>query len=211
MKTLVSLIFSLFLLSVSGCAPGSFSSEISRFHEALPPGNGVTTFTILPDEQQKGSLEFETYAQHVATQMNILGYRPVPASVAADLVVQFRYGIRGSYTTVATEPTTTVGFGSGMGSGYYGRGWGWGYGMAVPLSTRTTTTTVYTHFVDLTIYRGADFRRDTRLRVFEGHAFSDRTSQALPYVVPFLIRALFTDFPGRNGETLTISVPLDPS
>ena len=202
------------LMSVlAGCGHQTFSTDISRFHRELPPGNGTATFTILPDETQRGSLEFESYAQHVAERMNMLGYRPVPASVPADMVVQFRYGIRGQNTVVETVPSTTVGMGYGRWPGYYGGGWGWGsgFGMSMPLSVDTYTTTFYTRYLDLDIYPGKAYRRGDRQKVFEGHAVSEGTSQNLPQAIPYMIRALFDGFPGADGETLAVAIPLDPS
>ena len=49
-------------------------------------------------------------------------------------------------------------------------------------------------------------RRATGERLFEGKAEAASTSNRLPYLVPNLIQALFTDFPGRSGETVRISI-----
>ena len=43
-------------------------------------------------------------------------------------------------------------------------------------------------------------------RHVEGKAEAVSTSSRLPYLVPNLVQALFTDFPGRSGETVRISV-----
>ena len=40
----------------------------------------------------------------------------------------------------------------------------------------------------------------------EGKAEAASQSNRLPYLVPNLVEAMFTDFPGHNGETLRISV-----
>ena len=49
-------------------------------------------------------------------------------------------------------------------------------------------------------------RRADGQRLFEGRAEAASMSDRLPYLVPNLVEALFTDFPGRNGETVRISV-----
>ncbi|HWU03390.1 MAG TPA: DUF4136 domain-containing protein, partial [Novosphingobium sp.] len=43
-------------------------------------------------------------------------------------------------------------------------------------------------------------------RVFEGHAEAASTSNRLSYLVPNLVEAMFTNFPGNSGETLRITV-----
>ena len=49
-------------------------------------------------------------------------------------------------------------------------------------------------------------RRADGQRLFEGRAEAASTSNRLPYLVPNLVEAMFTDFPGHNGETVRISV-----
>src|SRR5690606_15708244 len=61
--------------------------------------------------------------------------------------------------------------------------------------------TVYTSGIDLKIDRSADGQR-----LFEGEAEAASTSNRLQYLVPNLIEAMFTNFPGNSGETVRISV-----
>ena len=43
-------------------------------------------------------------------------------------------------------------------------------------------------------------------RLFEGKAEALSTSNRLQYLVPNLVEAMFTDFPGNSGETVRISI-----
>ncbi|MEO5598494.1 MAG: DUF4136 domain-containing protein, partial [Novosphingobium sp.] len=61
--------------------------------------------------------------------------------------------------------------------------------------------TVYTSGISLKIDRKGDGRR-----LFEGKAEAVSTSNRLGYLVPNLVEAMFTDFPGHSGETVRISV-----
>ncbi|MFM6831540.1 MAG: DUF4136 domain-containing protein, partial [Novosphingobium sp.] len=61
--------------------------------------------------------------------------------------------------------------------------------------------TVYTSGIDMKIDRRADGQR-----LFEGKAEAASQSNRLSYVVPNLVEAMFTDFPGRSGETVRISI-----
>jgi hypothetical protein len=61
--------------------------------------------------------------------------------------------------------------------------------------------TVYTSELDLKI----EDQRNGR-RLFEGKAQAASRSNRLGYLVPNLVEAMFTDFPGRSGETVRISI-----
>ena len=78
----------------------------------------------------------------------------------------------------------------------------WGYGWYDPwFDGGYDSETVYTSGVTLKIDR-----KDDGKRLFEGKAEAASTSNRLQYLVPNLVEALFTDFPGHNGETVRISV-----
>ena len=44
-------------------------------------------------------------------------------------------------------------------------------------------------------------------RVFEGKAQAQSLNDNLTYLVPNLVEAMFTGFPGNSGETVKITVP----
>ena len=78
----------------------------------------------------------------------------------------------------------------------------WGYGWYDPwFDGGYEAYTVYTSGIKLKIDRRADGQR-----LFEGKAEAASTSNRLPYLVPNLVEAMFTDFPGNSGETVRISV-----
>ncbi len=85
-------------------------------------------------------------------------------------------------------------------SGAYRRGYG-GYGGGVPVRPRT----VYESELDLDIVRRAD-----NAPLFDGKAVARSGTDELGVLVPNLIEAMFTNFPGRNGETVKITVPARP-
>ena len=61
--------------------------------------------------------------------------------------------------------------------------------------------TVYTSELDLRIDRA-----DTGKSVFEGTAKAQSRNDDLPYLVPRLVEAMFTGFPGNSGETVKITI-----
>ena len=79
-------------------------------------------------------------------------------------------------------------------------GWGWNsgwYGGGPDIRSYT----IFTSGIEMTIDRAADGER-----LFEGRAQAVSTSNRLQYLVPNLVDAMFTDFPGNSGETVRISI-----
>jgi hypothetical protein len=62
--------------------------------------------------------------------------------------------------------------------------------------------TVYKSFLDMSIVRRVD-----NAQLFEGHAQARSQTDNLDKLVPPLVTAMFTGFPGKNGETVKITVP----
>lgn len=75
-----------------------------------------------------------------------------------------------------------------------------GYGPSYREPIRSYT--VYQGHLDMKIVRRAD-----NAPLFEGHAKARSQTDETGVVVPNLIEAIFTGFPGKNGETVRITVP----
>lgn len=190
-------------LGLSACAT-PFKADVSRFAVPLPAPQGQTFAVVAEDPKLEGGLEFATYANAVAAEMQQLGYAPAPSPENADLLVRFDYGVDNGRERVRTD-FNGAGFGPwGRWGGWGGRGFGaWGYGFNDPFfgGPDVRSYTIYTSGVDLKIDRRADGQR-----LFEGKAEAVSRSNRLPRLVPNLVDALFTDFPGNSGETVRITV-----
>lgn len=186
-----------------------FKAQVSRFQQ-LPAPTGQS-FVIEPvDDSRKGSLEFASYASLVAQRLAGLGYQPAVPGAQPTLVVRLDYGVNDGRERIATRPGSYYG---GYGWGYYGYpyyrrpyygGYGWydpfwgGYGgFGAP---EVYSYTVYRSFLDMRI------TRSDGQPVFEGRAVADTRSGDLPALVPNLVSAMFTNFPGNSGETVTIKL-----
>ena len=214
----------LMLAALAACAT-PFNANVSRYSAALPAPQGQTFAIVADDQALSGGLEFSQYAGIVAGKMQALGYAPAASPAAADLIVRFDYGV-----DKGREQTRSTGFSDpfwgpwggysrrgyygssyygGFGGGYGGRGYypyrpvgAWGYGFYDPwFNQGYEQYTVFVSGVTVKIDRRADGQR-----LFEGRAEAASTSNRLPYLVPNLVEAMFTDFPGHNGETVRISV-----
>ena len=206
------------LLGLAACAT-PFNANVSRFASQLPAPQGQTFAVVADDPALAGGLEFSQYARLVEAQMTKLGYTPASPE-QANLLVRFDYGVDQGRDKVRSTGFSDPYWGSwygypgfGYGFGGYGR-WGrsayyspyrhglWGYGWYDPwFDSGYEQYTVYTSGIKLKIDRKADGQR-----LFEGKAEAASTSNRLPYLVPNLVEAMFTDFPGNSGETVRISV-----
>ncbi|WP_121117603.1 DUF4136 domain-containing protein [Croceibacterium ferulae] len=209
----------LLLLGVAACA-SPFRADVSRFQAQLPAPTGQTFAVVPEDPQLANSLEFATYSNWVAQEMQQLGYARAPSQDSATLLVRFDYGVDNGRERIRTTPGLGPwsawggGYGGGFGrfgrwggspwgygwnSAFFGGGWGGGYGAFGGPDVRSYT--VYTSGIDVKIDRVADGQR-----LFEGKAQAVSSSNRLQYLVPNLVEAMFTDFPGNSGETLRISI-----
>jgi hypothetical protein len=203
------------LVGLSACA-SNFRADVSRFASQLPAPQGQTFAVVADDPALAGGLEFSQYARFVEANMARLGYTPAASPDQATLLVRFDYGVdRGRERVVSTgfrdpfyspwvsyRPVVyrTPG-GNRVGYVPY-RNWGYGYHDPFFGGGRDVSSyTVYTSGIDVKIDN-----RATGERLFEGKAEALSTSNRLQYLVPNLVEAMFTDFPGNSGETVRISV-----
>lgn len=201
------------MLVVGGCATG-VTADVSRFQRlAVPQGETFAVVALDPDKQ--GGIEFGEYANLVSARLVEEGFRPATSLASAQLLVKLDYGVDNGRERIRSSP----GFGGFYGSGYYGGGFGGGYygrrsfyrGFHDPFLfggfgyNDIDSYTVFTSDLEMTIERKANGER-----LFEGEAKAISRNDDLPYLVPNLIEAMFTDFPGNSGETVRITVPPPP-
>ncbi len=199
------------MLGLAACA-SPFNANVSRFQSQLPVPAGQTFVVVADDPRDAGGIEFSRYASLVADRMASLGYTPSDPG-RANLIVRFDFGVdqgreRIRSSGFSRDPFYSPWYGyGGYGRGYggyggYGRGGLWGYGWHDPFfDGGIDSYTVYTSGINMKIERRAD-----GARLFEGKAEAVSTSNRLQYLVPNLVEAMFTGFPGNSGETVRISV-----
>ncbi len=199
----------LLLLAVSACAT-PFKADVSRFQSQLPAPQGQTFAVIADNPSLAGGLEFAQYAHLVENQMAKIGYRP-SSPQDASMIVRLDYGVdRGRERIRSTGFGRDPFFSPWYGYRPYWGGWGrrgyfspaWSYGWNDPwFDNGIESYTIYTSDIDVKIDRTAD-----GTRLFEGRAEAVSTSNRLQYLVPNLVEAMFTDFPGHSGDTVRITI-----
>jgi hypothetical protein len=219
-------------LGLSACATG-LSTQVSRYQPAaIPLGQ---SFYVVP-AQGAPTNEFHRYAAMVSQRLAAQGYRPAGAPQLADMLVRLDYGVDEGKTEYVREPYLGSRYGWGrygygwrdpfydpfLGVQYgrpywsrWGRGpfyYGWndpfwyaspyaGYGAGFGYD-QIRDYTVYKSYLDMDIVRRVD-----NAPLFEGHAKARSQTDELDALVPNLVTAMFTGFPGKNGETVRITVP----
>ena len=203
------------LLAITACAT-PFQAKVSRF-QAMPAAQGQT-FAIRADNPRlNGSLEFENYANLVAQRLGGYGYTRAADPSSANLVVSLDYGVDNGRERIRSVPGSYGSFGYG-GFGYGGFGYGGWRNPYYGFANRRYVYGFYDPFMfdrfddveSYTVYssrlRMNIARRGTSERVFEGTAQAMSTDNDLTTLVPNLIEAMFTGFPGNSGETVKITV-----
>jgi len=203
-------------VGLSGCATG-FPAKVSRY-QAMPAPQGQSFVVVPADARNQGGLEFSRYADMVAQAMEAQGYARAPSIDQATMVVQLGYGVDQGRTEYVEEPFRHGGFYDPFWDGFYGRPYysRWGYRTRYspyyygwndpfwysPWDRSVRSYTSYKSELDLTIRRKVD-----NASLFEGRAQARSTTDDLGKLVPNLVEAMFTGFPGRSGETIKITVP----
>lgn len=190
-------------IGLSACAT-PFKADVSRFAVPLPAPQGQTFAVVAEDPKLAGGLEFATYANAVSEELTQIGYTRAASPETADMLVRFDYRVDGGRERVRTDFNGAGAFGPWGRWGGWGGGFGaWGFGFNDPFfgGPDVRSYTIYTSGVEVKIDRRADGQR-----LFEGKAEAVSRSNRLPRLVPNLVDALFTGFPGNSGETVRITI-----
>lgn len=206
-------------LAIAGCAT-PFRADVARFQTQLPTPQGQSFFVEAGDPRLAGGIEFSQYAGLVAGELTRFGYRPAAQGERADLIVRLAYDVdKGRERVRSTPGFGDPWYGGGFGRGFYrpvivtGRGgrrfvYGYrdpfmfgGFGGGFGGYNDVESFTVYTSGLDLQISRASD-----GYRLFEGRAEAQSRDNNLQQIVPNLVEAMFTGFPGNSGEKVRITV-----
>ena len=203
------------MLTLGACAT-PFQANVQRFQQ-MPVPQGQSFSVTSDDPELARGLEFQHYAGLVSEQLTRLGYSAAADGSSGDLVVKISYGVDKGRERVRRDPFYDPYWGDpfygrpyspyyGRYRGYYGPSrymWGWndpflygsGWGSGVERYT------IYKSQLNMQIERAS-----TKERVFEGTAEAISRDDDLTHLVPNLVDALFTGFPGNSGERVRISV-----
>ena len=188
------------LLLLGGCTP-SLKSDVVTFHEGPLP-KGETIRVVPADPDKRGSLEFEHYAKLIREHLRKIGYTPVEEDQPSLLLAEVDYGVSEGVTEVRTEPRGYAHY-----HFYYGRFYDPFYYGFYPTWTwqpEVVAHTVYNRRLTLNIVSPELDGTDRVL--FEGRVQSTGSEQEIARVMPYMITAMFNNFPGESGVTKVVTI-----
>ena len=186
----------LLALPLGGCATALPSVDVTRFHGESVARDG--TVSIVPaDARDAGGLEFRSTANAVAAALRRVGYRVLDEGASG---ADFRAVVGLSRETIQpTQRRSPVSVGVGGSTGSYGSGLGLGIGIDLSGKPKPVVTTQL---------RVQIRRASNDSAMWEGRA-ETAAKEGSPAAQPGmaagkLADALFSGFPGRSGETITV-------
>mgnify|MGYP000868718425 CR=1 FL=1 len=187
------------LLLLSGCATAVPTVEVTRFH-APDPVARTGGFLIEPMVAQTGqTIEFRTYAGAVSQELQRIGFID---EVGKQTLAPSEYIVRVDtqrtvQSALAARSPVSVGVGGSTGS--YGSGVGLGIGIDLSGKPKDVVTSTLSAQIR---------RRSDNSTIWEGRAIV-QAKEGAPAAQPGiaaakLAAALFSGYPGKSGETITV-------
>lgn len=199
------------LLLISACAMKGHHNLV-RFHEGrLPQGETISikpAETLTPD-----NLEFSYYRVLMADKLRKLGYTPVASDEQATLVAKVDYSVSDGQERIGSEQrnaaTYIPSYLSNYPSKYYARYHVYNgrhhspfyYGYSDQWPPETYSYAVYNRKLEINISDSS-----TAEMLFEGRAQSIGREKEIASAMPYMITAMFNNFPGENGITKVVTI-----
>lgn len=180
-------------LALAGCATGP-TTQVTRFHlnQPIAPGQ-ISVEPMIPAD--RGSVEFQTYADIVGAQLARLGFTEAPGLAKSEQVAV----VQVDRAFFDGPPRSS--FSIGIGGGSYGWHGGAGGGVGTTFAGKPTQHVSTRLIVQIK-------RRSDGTTIWEGRAETSArfgTPESQPTAaVGRLASAMFQDFPGVSGRTITV-------
>lgn len=206
-RALIAVGVAAFLLA--GCA-SRFKADVARFYTPTLPK--AESFQVVPSDPAKvGSLEFAQYADLVRNKLIAQGYRPAAQGEVPTLDVRLDYVLSSGREQIRSTHSPSFGFYGLAPYGFYGYyprsrfgfgGHGSFGGYGAYGGSEVSSRTIYTRGLTLEITKAGKPEE----KLFEGRAISDGADGRLTEVVPYLVQAMFEEFPGQSGVTKRVVI-----
>lgn len=192
---------------LAGCA-STLTAKVTRFNQ-WPTDAAGHTYSFTAAEPQR-ELEVGAYQAQVSTELERIGLRAAPAGQAGRFMVQLMANMtereRKKLEPVYRDewmyvPTYRDAHGNLRGGYWVPDAWGPRYVGDRQVTRKVQVSRLQVHITE----------PGTKRTVFEATAVNEGTGEDLVEVVPYLVRAMFQDFPGANGQVrrLTFDLPRD--
>lgn len=179
------------LALLAGCAAPSVVSSVTVF-QSLPGNESHKTYMVEATPEQRNNLEFNNYATLLERQLQRFGF--VMVKKDPELKVRLTYG---TTQTVASSLEPTPFYDPFYGPYGYRRGWFYGN------EWQSVVDTLYLHQMEVTIGRASDGKN-----IYTVRARLLSANPELSLSMGYLMESAFQRFPGKNGETEKVSLPV---
>ena len=193
------------LIVLGGCA-STLSARVTTYQQ-WPVGAQGEYYRIVSGPDQSGNLQFGAFSDMLRAAIGPTGLREAVEGVQPRFDVRVEYANPAKQVWVQRYNDAYL-YDGWMGpafGGYYG-GWGrWGGGgFFYTPSVVNVPVDIYRNTLTVTI---ADQQANGR-EVYRATAVHNSQSDNLDAVMPYLMQAIFDDFPGNNGQVREIRYEL---
>ncbi len=191
---------------IAGCAlgPQIVHTQVTNYNEwATLPADRSFAFSRTLEYQS--SLELKSYEDIVRDELTLKGFQYVPDASQANLIVTLRPSSTTTRLRVRDPWFDPFWYPYG---GFYGRRtFGW-YGYDPYWSSFDSFYSSPVDVVNRRLEMDIDSKSTSGKRYYEGRVETSSNADSFKAVVPYLVQALFVDFPGNNGQTRQVDVPI---
>lgn len=188
---------------LAACVP-TMRSDVVSFHEGpLPMGERIRVEAV--DGEKGASLEFRRYADMIREQLRDMGFEPVDSDQSeVELIAEVDYSIEPGPADLRLYPAGPRPF---VRYHFYYRRFRdpFYFGFYHDWEPEVRSTPTWVRKLEMNIVRADDGRE----RIFEGRVQSVGRQSSLPEIMPYLITAMFANFPGENGVTKVVTIEMD--
>lgn len=218
MKSSVKLGAAALIVAVlSGCAT-TFSSQVTTFQE-WPNTAPTKTYVLDRTTEQENDLEYKQYADQLREKLSQLGLTEAAATETPALSVKM------AYATAVTAVKFTGAYYGARSYFYYDPIWRLHYSRFYSRSpfyypygysrfggpfggpyfgSDLDGRRYYLHQLAVTISE-----KSSGKKLFDVRASTEQSDPEIVEQIPFLLSSAFQNFPGENGKTVTVDIPLN--
>lgn len=183
---------------LTACAQTQDCEVVAYYDTTLAVG--ATVRIVHEETDQAGLPAFSAYAQQIEDAVRAAGFVPV-VNEHADLIFELNYGSGEGAEQVARVPKCSERY------HYEEEQYGSPYFMGMECYEQAgELQSTYIHYLELNILEPFGPNDEYGPRVYQGLAHATGFRNNLDGMMPYLIAALFTDFPGQSGQVRRVTV-----
>ncbi|MBX3653394.1 MAG: DUF4136 domain-containing protein [Ramlibacter sp.] len=194
-------------LSLLGACAGPIRAKVTNFN-AWPADASGSTYSYAPGDPARGELEQATYDGYAGAQLQKYGLRQAAAGATGRFIVEVRAHDSTRQRTVLEpvydNPVIFVAPTRDRYGNVYPGYWQPDRFGSRYIGDREVTRTVQVNRLDVRILDSHITGPQGPRPVFNATAVYEGDNEDLPDMVPYLVRAVFDGFPGRNGKVQVV-------